>query len=244
MEICGKTDVGAVRRQNQDAFSMMLDDERSVAVFVVCDGMGGARAGNVASGMAVDCFMEYMRKAAGDGAQLGDIADIMEKAAAAANAAVYVKSATESEYAGMGTTLVAAVVTQERCVIANIGDSRAYRITDGGITQVTKDHSVVEEMVDRGDITRAEARGHPKKNLITRALGTGISEMPDIFEPELREGEYLLLCSDGLSNIVEEREIYYETTYGGGIEDSCGRLMEIALTRGAPDNVTAVLFKK
>ncbi|MDR1217365.1 MAG: Stp1/IreP family PP2C-type Ser/Thr phosphatase [Oscillospiraceae bacterium] len=244
MEICGKTDMGAVRRQNQDAFSVMLDDERSVAVFVVCDGMGGARAGNVASGMAVDRFMEYMRKAGGDGAQLGDIADVMEKAAAAANAVVYVKSATESEYAGMGTTLVAAAVTQERCVIANIGDSRAYRITGDGITQVTKDHSVVEEMVDRGDITRAEARGHPKKNLITRALGTGISEMPDIFEPELREGEYLLLCSDGLSNIVEEREIYYETTYGGGIEDSCGRLMEIALTRGAPDNVTAVLFKK
>jgi protein phosphatase len=244
MEICGGTDVGSVRRQNQDAFITLADEARRTAVFAVCDGMGGARAGNVASGMAAECFEEHMRSLVDGGASGSEIAGGMAEAIMEANRAIYSKSAGDGECAGMGTTIVAAAVTRDRCVVMNIGDSRAYMITQSGITQVTKDHSVVEDMVDRGDITRAQAREHPKKNLITRALGTSAAERPDIFEPELRDGDRLVLCSDGLSNIVDEREIYYETVSGGDARDSCGRLIALALARGAPDNVTVVVFRK
>jgi protein phosphatase len=244
MEIWGKTDVGAVRRQNQDAFAMLLDEDRRVAVFVVCDGMGGARAGNVASGMAVECFMERMRKSAEEDFGNGDIIGCMSSAITAANRAVYEKSASDESCMGMGTTLVAAAVTRDRCVVMNIGDSRAYRVTGDCIVQVTRDHSVVEDMIDRGDISRQAAREHPKKNLITRALGTNAGETPDIFSQELREGDSLLLCSDGLSNTVEEREIFYETAYSRDVRKSCERLIGLALARGAPDNATVVLFRK
>ncbi|MDR2665559.1 MAG: Stp1/IreP family PP2C-type Ser/Thr phosphatase [Oscillospiraceae bacterium] len=243
MEIWGKTDVGAVRRQNQDAFAMLLDEDRNIAVFVVCDGMGGARAGNIASGMAVERFMERMRKYAEEDFG-GDMVGCMSAAIAAANKAVYDKSISDERCMGMGTTLVAAAVTRERCVVMNIGDSRAYKVTGSSIVQVTRDHSVVEDMIDRGDISRQAAKEHPKKNLITRALGTNAGEMPDIFSHELREGDSLLLCSDGLSNTVEEREIFYETAYGRDVRGSCERLIGLALARGAPDNATVVLFRK
>lgn len=219
----------------------MLDEDRRVAVFVVCDGMGGAQAGNIASSMAADHFMDFMKKSVENG---GDIAAAMSGAVAAANTAVYDKSSGDENCAGMGTTLVAAAVTRDSCAIVNIGDSRAYKVTGDAIYQVTKDHSVVEEMIDRGDITRMEAKEHPKKNLITRALGTNADEPPDVFRPELSEGDLLLLCSDGLSNIVEEREMYYEIEYSRDIRESCERLVGLALSRGAPDNVTAVLFQK
>ncbi|MDR1589500.1 MAG: Stp1/IreP family PP2C-type Ser/Thr phosphatase [Oscillospiraceae bacterium] len=241
MEIWGNTNVGVVRRQNQDAFATMLDENRNVAVFIVCDGMGGAQAGNIASSMAADCFMESMRSSAAEGA---DFTAALFAAVADANSAVYGKSVGDESCAGMGTTLVAAAVTRESCTVVNIGDSRAYRITGDAIYQVTKDHSVVEEMIDRGDITRMEAKDHPKKNLITRALGTSADELPDIFRPELHEGDFLLLCSDGLSNIVEEREIFYEIAYCKDIREGCERLVGLALSRGAPDNVTAVLFRR
>jgi protein phosphatase len=244
MEICGKTDTGVVRRQNQDAFATLIDEDKGIAIFVVCDGMGGARAGNVASSMAVDCFMESASRLADGDVDEAGLKSGLENAISTANTAVYGKSADDFNCAGMGTTLVAAVVSRNQCVVANIGDSRAYKITGDGITQVTRDHSVVEDMIDRGDITRPAARDHPKKNLITRALGTTAGESPDIFTPELRDGESLLLCSDGLSNIVDEREIFYETAYGRDIKESCERLVGLALARGAPDNVTVVLFRK
>jgi protein phosphatase len=243
MEIWGNTDVGVVRRQNQDAFATMLDEDRRIAVFIVCDGMGGAQAGNIASSMAADSFMESVKRSVDNGAG-GDAAAMLSAAVASANTAVYDKSAGDESCAGMGTTLVAAAVTRDGCTVVNIGDSRAYKITGDAIYQVTKDHSVVEEMIDRGDITRMEAKEHPKKNLITRALGTNADEPPDIFRPELNEGDFLLLCSDGLSNIVEEREMFYEIAYSRDIRESCERLIALALSRGAPDNVTAVLFKK
>jgi protein phosphatase len=243
MEIWGVTDEGAVRSENQDTFAVYVDKEKDTVVFAVCDGMGGARAGNVASGIATDCFMEYMRsngtRAPGRAAASG-----LRRAVAEANSAVYLRSVSDPECAGMGTTLVAAAVTRDVCAVANIGDSRAYKITAESITQVTKDHSVVEDMIDRGDITRFEARRHPNRNLITRALGTSPDETPDMFEPELKDGDCLLLCTDGLSNVVEEREIFMLTARGGSARDMCERLLELALRRGAPDNVTAVLFKK
>ena len=236
----GITHQGMVRKQNQDAFAFeYLKGDRMIAV--VCDGMGGARAGNIASEMAVDIFMQeflFSRTVQDESAQ-----QRMERAAAEANARIFHRSNVDSDCRGMGTTLVAAFVKQDGALVLNEGDSRAYYITPEGISRVTRDHSLVEELVQRGDLTRDQARVHPHKNCITRALGAESRLRADCFYQKMERGSYLLLCSDGLSNMVSEQEILYEVIHGGAPEDWCQRLLEIALKRGAPDNVTVVLVQ-
>ena len=244
MDLWGTTNSGKVRRQNQDVFKVLFDEDRNIAVLVVCDGMGGARAGNIASALAAEAFMHSMGKYIEDVGEPGDIAMKMADAVITANRAVYERSAGDEELYGMGTTLAAAMSTDSGEVVVNIGDSRVYHVTPGGIKQVTKDHSVVEDMITRGDLTRAEARRHPNKHLITRALGTNDDEEPDVFFLNLEQGEYILLCSDGLSNVVLDSEILFELQRGRSVRESCEKLVEMALLRGAPDNVTAVILKK
>ena len=238
MQVWGVTHRGAVRQQNQDAFSIRtLDDGRIIAL--VCDGMGGARAGNVASSMAVELFMEQFLK---EGGASGD-EERMERAADLANRQVFQLSTQEADCAGMGTTLVAALAGGQEAVILNEGDSRAYHVNEDGIVLITRDHSLVEDLVERGELTRDQARCHPHKNLITRALGAEPVLMADCFRQPLSPGDYLLLCSDGLSNVVDEQEMLYEVIHGGEAETCCQRLLEVALDRGAPDNVTVVLIR-
>jgi len=244
MDLWGITDCGKVRRQNQDVFKIFSEEEKNIAVLVVCDGMGGARAGHIASLLAADTFIEYMEEYANDVGSQSDIAAKMKEAVIIANKAVYEKSIENPEFSGMGTTLTAAISTSGGEVVVNIGDSRLYHVTSHSITQVTKDHSVVEDMISRGDLTRTEARRHPNRNLITKALGTNKSEEPDVFSLNLNEGEYLLLCSDGLSNVVFDSEILFELQQDGSAKESCEKLVEMALLRGAPDNVTAIVYKK
>ena len=143
-----------------------------------------------------------------------------------------------------GTTLVSAISYDAGVVVTNVGDSRAYHITEDGITRVTKDHSLVESMVDRGDITAEEARRHPSRNLITRALGPDISADCDGYICPMNAGEYLLLCSDGLVNTVTDQEMLFEVIHGDGPDTCLDRLLAIARSQGAPDNVTAVLMQK
>ena len=239
MQVWGITHRGAVRQQNQDAFAtQVLGDGRVLAL--VCDGMGGARAGNVASAMAVERFMEeYLQ---GD-RTLPD-GERMQRAAARANREIFDRSLHDESCTGMGTTLVAALAGEREAIILNEGDSRAYHVNGDGIVLVTRDHSLVEDLVERGELTREQARSHPNKNLITRALGAEPELMADCFRQPLAPGDYLLLCSDGLSNVVEEQEMLYEVIHGGPPESCCGRLLEIAMGRGAPDNVTAVLIRR
>ena len=244
MELWGITDSGKVRQQNQDVFKTLYDEDRGIAVLVVCDGMGGARAGNVASALAADTFMHHIGKYIENIGDLADIAVKMSEAVMAANREVYDKSVHDDEFAGMGTTLTAAITTDEGEVVVNIGDSRVYHVTGSGIKQITRDHSIVEDMIARGDITRAEARRHPSKHLITRALGTSREERPDVFSLRMNDGDYLLLCSDGLSNVVMDSEMLFELQRGGSVRECCEHLVEIVLSRGAPDNVTAVIFRK
>ena len=244
MELWGITNSGKIRRQNQDIFKILYDENRGIAVLVVCDGIGGARAGNIASALAADAFMHKMGIYIENIGDQTDIAIKMADAVLAANKAVYVKSVNGDEYAGMGTTLTAATSTPEGEVVVNIGDSRLYHVTKHSITQITKDHSVVEDMISRGDLTRAEARKHPNKHLITRALGTSVEEVPDVFYLSLDNGDHLLLCSDGLSDVVMDSEILFELQRGAGVRESCENLVDMALLRGAPDNVTAVIFRK
>ena len=165
----------------------------------------------------------------------------MRRAAALANHEIFQRSIEDEECTGMGTTLVAALAGENEAVILNEGDSRAYYINQDGITLVTRDHSLVEDLVERGELTREQARTHPHKNLITRALGAEPVLMADCFRKEMAPGDYLLLCSDGLSNVVGEQEMLYEVIHGGEADSCCQRLLDIALNRGAPDNVTAVL---
>ena len=244
MEIWGKTDCGKVRKENQDVFMTLYDEDKNVAVLVVCDGMGGARAGNVASLLAAESFMHYMSECLKNTDVIDQMADNLSDAVVLANNIVYETSLRDDDCAGMGTTLTAAVLTTKGVIIANVGDSRAYHIKSSGIKQITKDHSVVEDMITRGDLTRAEARGHPNKHLITRALGTSGEEKPDLFFIDLEQGDHLLLCTDGLSSVVMDSDILLQTQKASGVRECCEKLIEIALLHGAPDNVTAVILKK
>ena len=239
MEVWGITHRGVVRQQNQDTFSSkILEDGRVLAL--VCDGMGGARAGNIASTMAADLFMTHFSDEPEDRSD----EERMQHAASVANDEVFLRSTRDEDCAGMGTTMVAALASETQAVILNEGDSRAYHINESGIVRITRDHSLVEDLVERGELTREEARSHPHKNLITRALGAEPILLADCFRQSLVPGDYLLLCSDGLSNVVNEQEMLYEVIHGGDNEGCCQRLLDIALDRGAPDNVTVVLIRR
>ena len=236
----GITDKGAVRTQNQDGYYLDVPSEH-LAVGVVCDGMGGAKAGNVASLVAVETFVDALKEMGSQ--EESRPAAVLAQAAETANSAVFYRAATDPDCRGMGTTMVAALVVERMAYLLNIGDSRAYHVNDQGIARLTRDHSVVEDMVARGDITPEEARNHPRKNLITRALGSEEHIRADLYEKELQPGDFLLLCSDGLSNIVTDQELLYEVIHGGEPADCCQRLLNITMSRGAPDNVTAVLIQ-
>lgn len=240
MELWGTTNRGVVRDENQDAFQIEAFNAQQMFA-VVCDGMGGARAGKVASSLAVDAFVEQMRCLWQQAEKKPR--DMLVDAASLANSQVHLKSNTDSACFGMGTTMVSLFLEQGHALILNEGDSRAYHIKSDSITQITRDHSLVEDLVQRGELTADQARVHPHKNLITRALGAEPDLRADIFELDVEPGEYIVLCTDGLSNVVSDQEILYEVIFGGPEEDCCRRLMEIAINRGAPDNVTVVLAK-
>lgn len=241
MEAWGLTDPGKVRSQNQDYYDLSQLEDGSILA-VVCDGMGGAKAGNIASRLAVDVFAKEVRRNMDPRLNGEELVSLLKDAAALSNTAVYEHAHLSDEYIGMGTTLVAALVRDKKAYIVNVGDSRAYHLSSGGIRMITVDHSVVEMMVQRGEITREEAKQHPVKNLITRAVGTEESVLCDAFTQTLKTGDSLLLCSDGLSNMMADQEILFEVEHGADRSDCCKRLMMIAANRGAPDNVTAVLI--
>ena len=237
----GKTDKGIVRRDNQDFFLIDHIPDRQTALYVVCDGMGGASAGNIASKLAAEAFIEALRDTPFDTLESADIFAKLENATGAANATVYKHAKEHAECRGMGTTLVGAVLVRNKAYIINVGDSRAYRISDGQILQVTRDHSLVEDMVFRGDITRDEALHHPNRNLITRALGTDTQVAWDVFDTTVMESDRLLLCSDGLTNLVSDGEILEEVTGTKDPEKCAELLIHLALSRGGSDNITVVL---
>ena len=240
MQSWGLTDPGCVRKQNQDAYRIEQLD-RNTLLCVVCDGMGGAKSGNVASSLATEVFAEEIRNSWAPGMDDARIDQMLSSAVKLANFTVFDQSAQIEEFSGMGTTLVAALVREDRATIVNVGDSRVYGISRSGIQQLTKDHSLVQLMVDRGELTPEVAKSYPGKNLITRAVGTEPMVMCDIYHHEVSKGDYLLLCSDGLSNVMDDQEILFEVVHGVNKQHCCQRLLAIAKNRGAPDNVTSVL---
>lgn len=241
MKTWSMTDTGLVRKENQDAFAVRTAFGHTLCV--VCDGMGGAAGGKLASRVAVDTFSMEMEKRLSPGAKPDRLREVSVVAVALANRAVREAARNSEEYQSMGTTLVSAVSFDGGAVIANVGDSRAYHITKERIVQVTRDHSLVEHMVERGDITAEEARRHPNRNLITRALGPDVDPECDCYTCQLLPGDFLLLCTDGLVNTVTDEEIRAEVLRGD-METCMDRLLSISKSRGASDNVTVVLARK
>ena len=242
IETWALTDVGLVRRDNQDAYGVYNEDPCTVCV--VCDGMGGVHGGALASRIAVDTYLEVVRGEIRPNMSTFQMERLSARAVAEANNAIRRETERDPFLYGMGTTLVAALSCGENmAVVSNVGDSRAYHITESGIRRVTKDHSFVETLVDRGDITEEEARSHPKRNYITRALGPEPSILCDGFVVPLEPGEFLLLCSDGLVSTVSDLEMYTEIR-GGDLDTCLERLLAISKQNGASDNVTAVLLRK
>jgi len=239
MQSWGITDVGCVRQQNQDAFRIEQLN-KNVLLCVVCDGVGGARSGNVASTLASDVLVQEVRVTWRSGLDSVEVGELLRKAAKLANFTVCDQAKEVADFSGMATTMVAALVQNGRATVLNVGDSRAYHIGSDGIRQVTVDHSVVQMMVDRGELTPQQAKDYPGKNVITRAIGAESALLCDVFQVELKKDDCLLLCSDGLSNLMDEQEILFEIVHGGK-DDCCQRLLAIAENRGAPDNVTCVL---
>ena len=240
MQCWGLSDPGCVRKQNQDAFQIHRLD-RSHLLCVVCDGMGGAKSGNIASSLAVDVFCQEVERCWSAQLEPFQVDAVLREAAELANFTVFDQSNQFEEFEGMGTTLVAALIDGQTATVINVGDSRAYGMDRRGIQQITIDHSLVQMMVDRGELTPELAKSYPGKNFITRAVGTESTVESDIFHWDLSKGSAILLCSDGLSNLLDDQEILFEVIHGVNKRKCCQRLLEIAKTRGAPDNVTSVL---
>ena len=244
MRSFGLTDKGKVRKDNQDSFIIEKCDAKDCLVVALCDGMGGAKAGGLASQLSNKAFVSYIyAKLTSRVNRALDFQKILRDACTEANGVAYEYSQFDEEYNGMGTTIVGGVVKSNgNGYIINVGDSRAYHISRrlDCITQITRDHSLVEDLVEYGAITKEQAKNHPQRNVITRALGSEAKVEADYFEFTLQSGDILLLCSDGLSNIVTDLEMLDYANEYQDPELLCRALMSKALNRGARDNVTVL----
>jgi protein phosphatase len=203
--------------------------------------MGGAKSGNIASRLAIDVFVGEVKNSWKASMTQEQTEQLLENAVKLANFTVYDQARQFEDFAGMGTTLVAALLSGKNATIVNVGDSRCYHITRSDIRRITVDHSVVQMMVDRGELTAEEARSYPGRNYITRAVGTEPTVQSDLFAIRVERGDALLLSSDGLHNEVDDQEILFEVVHGVNNDNCCQRLLDIANMRGSPDNVTSVL---
>lgn len=238
MKIYGLTDKGIVRENNQDFFAAEKLSE-NVAFAVVCDGMGGANAGNIASKIAAETITAYIKKSYRQSLSSIALENILRGALVSANAEVYEASKKNKEQAGMGTTAVLAFIDNQMGYVLHVGDSRAYLMEDDKLIQLTVDHSMVQTLVDSGEITADQAKVHPKKNIITRALGINKEVVVDLDVFDLNPNTALLLCTDGLTNFVGEDVIKTELT---NINDTIvQRLIQRANDNGGADNITAVV---
>jgi protein phosphatase len=248
MKSFGLTDKGKVRADNQDCFLLELCPEKDCLIAVLCDGMGGAKAGGLASHLSNRAFTSRVYEGL-RGAKGKDInyRNLLQKACGEANGVSFEYSHFSEEYRGMGTTLVGGVIKSNGSgYIINVGDSRAYLLSPrkGSIRQITRYHSLVAELMRFGAITAEEAKVHPQRSIITRALGTEESVDADYFEFRLKGGELLLLCSDGLSNTLSDAEILAQAKTCREPQSLCRRLIDLTLERGARDNVTVVAVSK
>ncbi|MEE1503180.1 MAG: Stp1/IreP family PP2C-type Ser/Thr phosphatase [Acutalibacteraceae bacterium] len=240
MKLFGKTDIGLVRESNQDAFSFgSFDDGNCWAV--VCDGMGGVSGGQIASGICVEKVSEAIKRGYRDKMNLSSAKNLLATAINAANSAVFKEAQENIELKGMGTTVVAVLVLGKLCVIAHVGDSRAY-ILNEVIKPITKDHSFVQLLIDTGKITEEEAKVHPDRNVITRAVGIEHVVDVEIDVVDINDDDKLLICTDGLNGYVSDADILKVVNING--DSSTEKLVETANNAGGRDNVTVVIISE
>lgn len=238
MKISSLTDIGNTREMNQD---YLYSSEESVGklpnLFLVADGMGGHKAGEFASRYVVEHIVRSIK-----GSKKEEAVRILSESIETANRKLKEYADAHQQMRGMGTTIVAAVIQGRTLLVANVGDSRLYIVGDE-ITQVTQDHSLVQEMVRLGQMDPQSAKNHPDKNIITRAVGVSEKVKIDIFERQLRAGEYIILCSDGLTNMVEDSVILQILHGAGSLSDKAERLIELANKNGGKDNITVIIIE-
>lgn len=238
MKIIAKTDVGRVRTSNQDSYAAG-EFRNGVAWVVVCDGMGGNAGGNVASSTAVKYISERITTSYRENMSSSSIRNLLLTSITNANYEIYDMAQAKEELQGMGTTVVAAIITESTLFVAHAGDSRAYIVSEQNIKQVTRDHSIVQNMVERGEITEEEAQIHPRKNLITRALGVDENLKVDFTEEDTDPSDIFLFCTDGLTNFVSDEAIF-DMVRQDPDSDLASKLVATANEAGGGDNVTVV----
>ncbi len=237
MEAYGLTDIGRMRQQNQDSIWYSSEPVGELPnLFLVADGMGGHVAGDFASRKTVECMVSYLEKAQG-----GTAENKLYSAVGETNGDIYALSKASPAYSGMGSTLVAAVVWERELVVAHVGDSRLYLLRGGGLRQLTRDHSLVEEMLQRGALDAAGAKVHPRKNVITRAMGVEPYILPDVARHPLEPGDGILLCTDGLSNMLSLEEMESICRAPWSVADRASALVDAANGKGGADNIGVIL---
>ena len=234
MKFAGKTETG-LRPQNEDNFLILHTD--AVRAVAVSDGMGGHQAGEIASRLAVETLQSMLS------ANYSDPEAALSSAFIEANRVVHAQASVNDEMYGMGCTLVAAILTPERFIAANVGDSRLYHFDGKELKQITHDHSFVAELVRRGAITSAEAKTHPRRNLIMRAIGTESRVFADIFVCDWKKNDMLLLCSDGLCGVLDDAEMAEHLKNASDLDAVCTSLIQHALSSGSHDNITVILAR-
>ncbi|MBO4799046.1 MAG: Stp1/IreP family PP2C-type Ser/Thr phosphatase [Lachnospiraceae bacterium] len=239
MKAYGMTDIGKKRVVNQDNIYVSTRPVGNLPnLFVVADGMGGHKAGDYASRYATDAVVESISANSET-----DIKKIITKAVEDANSLVFKKSAENEDFRGMGTTLVIAAISGDELTVANVGDSRLYLIEGSSIKQLTQDHSLVAEMVRMGQIDEQEARRRPDKNIITRAIGISEVIHADFFKSKVKSKEFVLLCSDGLSNMLEDSEMLSAVTGSEPLEKKTSMLIDLANQKGGKDNISVIIIE-
>ena len=239
MQVFAKTDIGRERKQNEDSY-YIANEEDKVQLFMVADGMGGYNAGEVASKMAIDEVKKYIDKHFQKNKD--NIEELLVNAIENANSAIYKKAEKNKELKGMGTTLDVSLIYNSKVYIGHIGDSRVYRIRKDFMRRLTKDHSYVQTLIEDGTITKEEAFNHPKKNMITKALGCNGKVEPDIYVKTFIKNDILLMTSDGLTNMIKEDEIF--NIIKEDKENAVNKLVEKANDNGGYDNITVVIIMK
>lgn len=235
------SDIGKMRDNNQDAF--YLSKDQSLPLFIVADGMGGHKAGEVASTMALNIIEKNFLDNKESLSSENTIINLIKKSIEEANTKIYLKSIENEKYKGMGTTITLAYIFENKILLGHVGDSRAYLIHEDNIIQLTEDHSFVNELLKMGSITKEEATNHPKRNMITRAVGSSSIIEMDLIAKEFNNNNILLLCSDGLFNMVKENEIYQVFSKEDDIQKACEILANIANNKGGFDNITIIATK-
>lgn len=236
------TDQGRVRPYNEDTGGVVCNQDKQV-LYVIADGMGGHNAGDVASAMVLQYFQMHWPKEKLL-TRVDDVERYLIQSIQTINEHIYQKAKEQEAYRGMGTTVVVVIVIDEMAVVAHVGDSRCYKLAEGQMRQITKDHSLVNALVNAGEITEQEARVHPKKNILTRAVGTDLAIDVDVTMVSCEPGDTLLLCTDGLTNKLTDEEIKTIIQSAQAIDDAGKQLIEEANACGGEDNISLVLINE